>query len=108
VIGISPPITCFPLSPTMSGGSGIVGLTKTILEVEGMSERGATYPSPVLSVGLFWIDSIWVSLSSVTLSNCSYVSSSFSSSSCILSSRELFSVYKLFRECAACESPSTS
>jgi len=35
-----------------------VGLTKTVLEVEGMSEGRATYPSPVLSVGLFWIDSM--------------------------------------------------
>jgi hypothetical protein len=41
-----------------SGGSGTVGFTKTIREVEGMSEGGATYPSLVLSVGLFWIDSI--------------------------------------------------
>jgi hypothetical protein len=35
-----------------------VDLTKTVLEVEGMSEEEATYPSPVLSVGLFWIDTI--------------------------------------------------
>jgi hypothetical protein len=35
-----------------------MGFTKTVLEVEGMSEGGATYPSPVLYVGLFWIDSI--------------------------------------------------
>jgi hypothetical protein len=30
-----------------------VGLTKTVLEVEGMLEGGATYPSPIVSVGLF-------------------------------------------------------
>jgi hypothetical protein len=53
VIGISPPIMFFPLSITMRGGSRTVGLTKTVLEVEGMSEGGATYPSPVSSVGLF-------------------------------------------------------
>jgi hypothetical protein len=61
VTGRSPLIMSFPLSMTMGGGSGTVGLTKTILEVEGMSEGRATYPSPVLSIGLFWIDSIWVS-----------------------------------------------
>jgi len=54
----SPLIMSFPLSTTEGGGSGTVGLTKAVLEVEGMSEGGATYPSPVLSVGLFWIDSI--------------------------------------------------
>jgi hypothetical protein len=53
VTGISPPITSFPLSTTVSGGSRTVGLTNTILEVEGISEGGATYPSLVLSVGLF-------------------------------------------------------
>jgi hypothetical protein len=58
VTGISPLIISFPLSTTVSGDSGIVGLTKTVLEVEGMSEGGATYPSPNLFVGLFWIDSI--------------------------------------------------
>jgi hypothetical protein len=58
-----------------------VGLTKIVLEVEGISEEETTYPSPVLSVGLFWIDNIWVSFSLVTLSNCSYVFSSFSSRS---------------------------
>jgi hypothetical protein len=97
--GISPTITSFPLSMTVSGGSGTVGLTKIVLEVKGMSEGGATYPSPILSVGLFWIDSIWVSFSLVTLSNCTVctcVSSSFSSRSCILSSSVLFSVCKLF------------
>jgi len=58
VTGISPLIMSFPLSTTVSGGSGTVGLTKTVLEVERMSEGGATYLSPVLSVGLFWIDNI--------------------------------------------------
>jgi hypothetical protein len=37
VVGISPPIMSFPLSTTVRGGSGIMGLTKTVLEVEGMS-----------------------------------------------------------------------
>jgi hypothetical protein len=73
-----------------------MGLTKTVLEVEGMSEGGATYLSLVLSVGLFWIDKICVSFSSVTFFNCSCVSSSFSSSPYILSNSDLFSVYKLF------------
>jgi hypothetical protein len=82
----------FPLSSTVGGGSGTVGFTNTVFE-----EEGATYPRPVLLVGLLWIDSIRVSFSSVTLSSWSCVSSSFSSSSCILSSNELYSVYKLFR-----------
>jgi hypothetical protein len=56
VTGISPPITSFPLSMMVSGGSRTMGLTKIVLEVEGMSEGGATYQSSVLSVGLFWID----------------------------------------------------
>jgi hypothetical protein len=43
----------FPLSSTMGGGSGIVGFTNTVFEVEGASEEGATYPRLVLSVGLF-------------------------------------------------------
>jgi hypothetical protein len=47
-----------PLSTTVGGGSGTMGLTKIVLEVEGMSEDEATYPSLVLSVGFFWIDSI--------------------------------------------------
>jgi hypothetical protein len=89
VTSISSPITSFPLSTTVRGGLGTVGLTKTVLEVEGMLDGGATYLSPVLSVGLFWIESIWVSFSSVTLSNCSCVSSSFSSRSYILSSSGL-------------------
>jgi hypothetical protein len=90
-------ILSFPLSSAMGGGSGTAGFTNTVFEVEGASEEGATYPRPVLSVGLFWIDSIGVNFSSVTLSNWSCVSSSFSSSSCILSNNELFSVCKLFR-----------
>jgi hypothetical protein len=64
VTGISPPITSFLLSLTVVGGSGTVGLTKIVLEGEGISEEEATYPSPVLSVRLFWIDNIWVSFSS--------------------------------------------
>jgi hypothetical protein len=39
-------------SLTVVGGSETVGLTKTVLEVEGISEEEATYPSPVLFVGL--------------------------------------------------------
>jgi hypothetical protein len=53
VTGVSPFILSFPLSSTMGGGSGTVGLTKTVLKVEGISEGGATYPRPVLSVRLF-------------------------------------------------------
>jgi hypothetical protein len=49
----SRPMTSFPLSTQVGGGSGTVGLTKTVFEVEGISEVEATYPSPVLSVGLF-------------------------------------------------------
>jgi hypothetical protein len=97
VLGTSSLTLSFPLSSTVGGVSGAVGFTNTIFEVEGASEDGATYPRPVLSVGLFWIDNIRVSFSSVTLSSWSCVSSSFSSSSCILSSNELFSVCKLFR-----------
>jgi hypothetical protein len=33
--------------------SGTVGLMNAVLEVEGISEVDATYPSPVLSVELF-------------------------------------------------------
>jgi hypothetical protein len=54
----SPLILFFPLSSTVGGGFEIAGLTKTILEVEGVSDGGATYLRPVLSVGLFWIDSM--------------------------------------------------
>jgi hypothetical protein len=77
----SPPMTTFPLSMQAGGGWGIVDLTNTVLEVKGISEVEATYLSPVLSVGLFWTDSIWVSFSSVNLSigNCS--SNRFSSRS---------------------------
>lgn len=55
---ISPLILSFPLSSIVVGGSRTIGLRKTVLEVEGVSEGGATYPRPVLSVGLFWIDSM--------------------------------------------------
>jgi len=51
VIGIYPLIMSFPLSTTMGEDSGTMGLMKTVLEVEGMLEGGATYLSPVLSVG---------------------------------------------------------
>jgi hypothetical protein len=70
VTRISPLIMSFPLSTTVSGDSGTMGLTKIVIEVEGRLEGGVTYPSPILFVRLFWIDSIWVSFSSVTLSNC--------------------------------------
>jgi hypothetical protein len=73
------PTNNFPLSKQTNGGLGTVGLTNTVLEVDGILEEEATYPSLVLSVGLFWIDSMWVSFSSVTLFNCSFVSNSFSS-----------------------------
>jgi len=52
-IGTSTPMTAFPLSTQAGGGSGTVGLKNTVLEVEWISEVEATYPSPVLSVGLF-------------------------------------------------------
>jgi hypothetical protein len=81
IAGASPPLTSFPLSTQASGGSGNVSLTNTVLEVEGISKVEATYPSPVLSVGLFYIDSMSVSFSSVTLSNYSCVSNNFSSRS---------------------------
>jgi hypothetical protein len=42
VAGISPPITSFLLSLTMVGGLETVGLTKTVLEVEGISKEEAT------------------------------------------------------------------
>jgi hypothetical protein len=38
----SPLLLSFPLSSTVGGGSGTVGLTKTVLEVEGILEGGAT------------------------------------------------------------------
>jgi hypothetical protein len=53
VSGTSPLIFPFPLSSTVGGGSGIANLTKIVLEVEGVSEGGATYVRLVLSVGLF-------------------------------------------------------
>jgi hypothetical protein len=53
VPGTSPLIFSFHLSSTMGGGSGTVGLTQTVLEVEGVSEGGATYSRLVLSVELF-------------------------------------------------------
>jgi hypothetical protein len=51
--GTSQPITSFPLSGQRDGGLGTLGLTNTVLEVEGISEEKATYPSSVLSFGLF-------------------------------------------------------
>jgi len=53
IAGTSPSMMAFPLSTQAGGGSGTVGLTNTIFEVEGISEVEATYPSPVLSVGHF-------------------------------------------------------
>jgi hypothetical protein len=53
VTGMSQMFLSFPLFSTVGGGSGTVDLTKTILEVEGISEDEAMYPSPVLSGGLF-------------------------------------------------------
>jgi len=64
-IRTSPRMTAFPLSQQAGRGSGTVGLTKTVMEVEGILEVEATYPSPVLSIGRFWTDSIWVSFSSI-------------------------------------------
>jgi hypothetical protein len=49
--GSSPPMIAFPLSTQAGGGSGTVGLTNTVFEVEGISEVQATYPSPVLLGG---------------------------------------------------------
>jgi hypothetical protein len=46
-------ILSFPLSSAMGGSYGTAGLTNTVLEVEGVLVGGATYPRPVLSVGLF-------------------------------------------------------
>jgi hypothetical protein len=53
VLETSSLILSFPLSSAMGRGSGTTGLTNTVLEVEGVSVGGATYPRPVLSVGLF-------------------------------------------------------
>jgi hypothetical protein len=58
VPGTSSLTLSFPLSSTVGGGSGTVGFTNTDFKVEGASEEGATYPRLVLSVGLFWMDSI--------------------------------------------------
>jgi hypothetical protein len=69
VPGTSSLILSFPLSSVVGGGSGTVGFSNTVFEVEGASEEGATYPILVLSVGLLWIDSIRGNFSSVTLSN---------------------------------------
>jgi hypothetical protein len=68
VPGTSSLTLSFLLSSTVGRGSGTVGFTNTVFEV-GASEEGATYPRPVLSVGLFWMDNIQVSFSSVTLSS---------------------------------------
>jgi hypothetical protein len=56
VPGTSSLTLSFPFSSGVGGGSGTVGFKNTVFEVEGASEEGATYPRPVLSVGLFWID----------------------------------------------------
>jgi hypothetical protein len=63
------PYYVLPFVHDCEWSSGTVGMIKTVVELEGMSEGGVTYPSPVLSVGLFMIDSIWVSFSLVSLSN---------------------------------------
>jgi hypothetical protein len=42
VARISPPITSFLLSLMVVGGSGTVGLTKTVLEVKGILNEEAT------------------------------------------------------------------
>jgi hypothetical protein len=49
----SPSMTAFPLSMQAGGASRTVGLTNTVFEVEGILEVEATYPSSILSVGLF-------------------------------------------------------
>jgi len=77
----SPPITSFLLSRQTDGGLGTGGLIDPVLEVKGISEEEATYLSLVLSIGLFWIDNIWVTFSLVTLSNYRCVSNIFSSRS---------------------------
>jgi hypothetical protein len=53
VPGTSSLILSFLLSSVVGGGSGIAGFTKTVFEAEGASEKGATYPRPVLLVGFF-------------------------------------------------------
>jgi len=50
--GTSSSIVAFPLSILGGGDSRITGLTKMVLEVDGVSEiEVGTYPSLVLSVG---------------------------------------------------------
>jgi hypothetical protein len=50
----SPSITVFPLSTIKGGDSGIVGFTKIVWELEGVSiVEGGTFPSSVLLVGHF-------------------------------------------------------
>jgi hypothetical protein len=85
IAGTSPPMTAFPLSMQAGGSSGTVGLTNAVLEVEGISEVEATYLSPVLSVGLFWTDSMWVS--------------NFPSRSVILISIVILSFFSSFSSC---------
>jgi len=79
-----------------------MGLTNIILEVEGISEVEATYPSHVFSVGLFWTDSMWVSFLSVSHSICNCASNNFSSRFVILMSIVLLSVLSLFSTCTCC------
>jgi len=57
------------LSSTEGGSSRTVGFTNTVFEEEGASEKEATYPRPLLSFGIFWMDSIRVNFSSVNLSS---------------------------------------
>jgi hypothetical protein len=63
LVETSPSITSFPLSKPTNGGSRTMGLKKIVLKVERISEEEATYPSQVLSIGFFWIDNIWVTVS---------------------------------------------
>jgi hypothetical protein len=99
----SPSITAFPLSILGGGDSGITGLTEMVLEVDGVSEiEVGTYPSPVLSVGHFWMESMWVSFSSETLSSCNCVSSSLSSKSLFFMRIEVFLVLRLFSSSTYC------
>jgi hypothetical protein len=79
-----------------------MGLKNTVFEVEGITEVEATYPSLVLSVGLFWTDSLWVSLSSVSLFIYSCAFNSFSSKSVIFMSIVLLSVFRLFSSYTCC------
>jgi len=53
VPGTSSLTLSFPLSSTVGGAYETVGFTNTFFEDEGASEEEATYPRPVLSVGLF-------------------------------------------------------